>query len=61
MQRYELAAVESGTFEIELEYQSQPLKRDGESGFGLPTQHALVNELMLDPMSALVEGSLFQA
>ncbi len=45
--RYELAAVESGTFEIELEYQLQPKARDGGSGFELPTHGALVNELTL--------------
>jgi len=46
-QRYELAAVESGTFEIDLDYQLQPQQRTGESGFALPTQHGLINELTL--------------
>ena len=45
--RYELAAVESGQFDIEFEYQLQPRARDGGSGFELPTQPALVNELTL--------------
>ena len=45
--RYELAAVESGSFDIELEYQLQPKARDGGSGFELPTHGALVNELTL--------------
>lgn len=45
--RYELAAVESGTFDIELEYQLQPKARDGGSGFELPTHGGLVNELTL--------------
>jgi hypothetical protein len=45
--RYELVASEAGTFNIEFEYQLQPTKKDGESGFTLPTQRGVVNELTL--------------
>ncbi len=45
--RYELVALEHGVFDVEFEYQLQPVKKDGESGFALPTQRGLVNELTL--------------
>ena len=42
-----LLAKEAGTFEIELEYQVQVAKKDGASGFTLPTQFGLVNRAAL--------------
>jgi hypothetical protein len=46
-QRYELFALQDGAFEVELEYQLQPRKVGTESGFNLPTQSGLVNDLRL--------------
>ncbi len=46
-QRYELFALQDGAFEVELEYQLQPRKLGTESGFNLPTQSGLVNDLKL--------------
>jgi hypothetical protein len=46
-QRYELIALQDGAFDIELEYQLQPRKVGTESGFNLPTQSGLVNDLTL--------------
>jgi hypothetical protein len=43
----QLLALESGTFEVEFQYQVQVTKRDAESGFALPTQYGLVNQLRL--------------
>ncbi|MDB6033954.1 MAG: hypothetical protein JWM16_4292, partial [Verrucomicrobiales bacterium] len=44
---HQLIAEETGTFEIELQYQLHTSKRDGGSGFALPTQHGLVNRVSL--------------
>jgi hypothetical protein len=43
----QLVARQSGVFDITVEYQVRVTKKDGESGFTLPTQHGLVNELQL--------------
>jgi hypothetical protein len=45
--RHELLALQDGAFDVELDYQLQPTKRASESGFTLPTQSGLVNELTL--------------
>jgi hypothetical protein len=47
MRRHELLAMQDGAFDVELDYQLQPGKRGTESGFTLPTQSGLVNELTL--------------
>ena len=46
-QRYELLALQDGAVDVELEYQLQPRKVGAESGFNLPTQSGLVNDLTL--------------
>jgi hypothetical protein len=43
----QLLAERSGAFDIEVQYQLEVTKRDNESGFTLPTQYALVNQLDL--------------
>lgn len=43
----QLLALESGVFEVEAQYQLQLTRRDGESGFPLPTQAGLINRLNL--------------
>ncbi len=43
----QLLALESGVFEVEAQYQLQLTRREGESGFILPTQAGLVNRLTL--------------
>jgi hypothetical protein len=43
----QLLAQESGAFEIEMQFQVHVIKKENESGFFLPTQHALINELGL--------------
>ncbi|MBE0540323.1 MAG: hypothetical protein IH623_02965 [Verrucomicrobia bacterium] len=43
----QLLALESGVFEVEAQYQLQLTRREGESGFPLPTQSGLVNRLTL--------------
>ena len=43
----ELLALESGAFDIELSYQVPVTKKDTESGFVLPAQFGLVNQLAL--------------
>jgi hypothetical protein len=43
----QLFAQKSGAVDVELDYQVQVIKRDSESGFALPTQHGLINELNL--------------
>ncbi|HKS35783.1 MAG TPA: hypothetical protein VJW76_01245 [Verrucomicrobiae bacterium] len=43
----QLVARKSGAFDVEVQYQVQVVKRDSESGFALPTQHGLINELNL--------------
>jgi hypothetical protein len=45
--RYELLALQEGAFDVEFDYQLQPRKVGAESGFNLPTQSGLVNELTL--------------
>jgi hypothetical protein len=45
--RHQLLAQQDGSFDIELEYQLHVTKKDGESGFALPTQHGLVNRVTL--------------
>ncbi len=42
-----LIALESGAFDIELEYQMPVTSKDGESGFALPAHFGLVNQLTL--------------
>ncbi|MES2572191.1 MAG: hypothetical protein V4710_19320, partial [Verrucomicrobiota bacterium] len=44
---HQLLALESGTFDIELQYQVPVTKKEGESGFVLPTQFGLVNQVTL--------------
>ena len=44
---HQLVAQQDGSFDIEVQYQLQVLKKDGESGFALPTQFGLVNQLTL--------------
>jgi hypothetical protein len=43
----QLVAQQNGSFDIEVQYQLRVTKRDAESGFALPTQHGLVNQLTL--------------
>ncbi len=43
----QLLALESGAFDVEVQYQVAVTKRDAESGFTLATQFGLVNELRL--------------
>ncbi|MDB6022524.1 MAG: hypothetical protein JWQ04_2381 [Pedosphaera sp.] len=43
----QLLAQESGAFDIEVQYQIQVSKKDGISGFALPTQNGLINQLNL--------------
>ncbi|MEQ1852927.1 MAG: hypothetical protein ABMA01_15215, partial [Chthoniobacteraceae bacterium] len=43
----QLLAIESGTFDIEIQYQVPVVKKDAESGFVLPAQFGLVNRLSL--------------
>lgn len=44
---HQLLAEQSGTYDIEVQYQLQVAQRDGESGITLPTHHGLVNRLAL--------------
>jgi ferredoxin-like protein FixX len=44
---YQLLAQQDGAFDIELEFQIQVARKDGESGFALPAQHGLVNKVTL--------------
>jgi hypothetical protein len=44
---HQILAQEEGFFDIELEYQLHVAKKDGESGFVLPTHYGLVNRLGL--------------
>ncbi len=41
----QLVALESGSFDIEAQYELQVAKRENESGFMLPTQRGLINQL----------------
>ncbi len=43
----ELLAQENGVFDLELQYQVQVTKKDVESGFALPTQYGLINQIKL--------------
>ncbi|EDY19648.1 hypothetical protein CfE428DRAFT_2824 [Chthoniobacter flavus Ellin428] len=43
----QLLALESGTFDIDVQYQVPVTKQDDETGFALPTQFGLVNQLTL--------------
>ncbi len=43
----QLLAQDNGTFEVELQYQSQVIRRDAESGVVLPVAYGLVNRLEL--------------
>ncbi|MBI3881002.1 MAG: hypothetical protein HY301_13200 [Verrucomicrobia bacterium] len=43
----QLVAKFDGTYDVEVQYQMQVTKKNGESGFALPTQFGLVNELQL--------------
>src|SRR5438094_649668 len=42
-----LVAQESGMFDVEVQYQLAVTRKDAESGFALPTQYGLINELNL--------------
>ncbi|MBN2508088.1 MAG: hypothetical protein JXQ71_15485 [Verrucomicrobia bacterium] len=42
-----LLAQKAGTFDLEVHYQVHVTRKDGESGFALPTQYGLVNEVQL--------------
>jgi len=42
---HELQAQQDGSFDIDLHYQIQVAKKDGESGLALPTQYGLVNRV----------------
>src|SRR5919108_1726534 len=44
---HQLLALESGLFDIEAQYQVQTTKKEAETGFALPTQYGLINELEL--------------
>lgn len=44
---HQLFALQDGAFDIEVQYQLHVGRKDGESGFTLPTQHGLVNRLTL--------------
>jgi hypothetical protein len=46
-QAWQMLAVKSGAFVIELQYQVQVTRKDPESGFQLPTAYGLVNKLNL--------------
>ncbi len=56
-----LLALADGSFEIEAAYQVQAGRRDGESGFALPTQHGLVNQVVLTVADRDVEVFSAQA
>jgi hypothetical protein len=43
----QLLALQTGSFDVELEYQLQVTKRDAESGFVMPVQPGVVNQLKL--------------
>src|SRR5258705_1703465 len=51
----QLLAQESGAFTVEVQYQVQVTKKDAESGFVLPTQYGLINELKLDLVNTDVD------
>jgi hypothetical protein len=51
----QLLAQESGVFTVEVQYQVQVTKKDAESGFVLPTQHGLINQLKLDLVNTDVD------
>jgi hypothetical protein len=57
----QLLALQSGAFDIEVEYQLQVTRKDGESGFGLPLQFGLVNRLKLTLVNLDVDISSPQA
>ncbi|HKX62683.1 MAG TPA: hypothetical protein VJS65_12575, partial [Verrucomicrobiae bacterium] len=44
---FQLLAKQDGAFDIEVRYQLQVTRKDGESGFALPTQHGVVNRVIL--------------
>ncbi len=43
----EILALENGVFDLEVQYELRVTKKDGVSGFTLPTQFALINQLQL--------------
>ncbi len=52
---HELLALATGTYEVELQYQLQVVKKDSENGVALPLQHGLVNELNVTLVNLDVE------
>ncbi len=44
---HQLIAQQEGSFDLEVQYQLHVLRKEGESGFVLPTHHGLVNQLTL--------------
>lgn len=52
---HELLALATGTYEVELQYQLQVIKKDSENGVALPLQHGLVNELNVTLVNLDVE------
>jgi hypothetical protein len=56
-----LLALASGTFEVELHYQVQVSRKDGQSGFTLPTPFGVVNHLTLTLTGLDVEVTSPQA
>ncbi len=51
----ELLALAAGTYDVEVRYQLQVVKRDSENGIVLPLQHGLVNELAVTLVNLDVE------
>jgi hypothetical protein len=45
---FQLMAKQDATVDIEVQYQLQVTRKDGESGFALPTQHGVVNRVTLN-------------
>jgi hypothetical protein len=57
----QLIAQENGLFDIEVQYQLQPAKASAESGFALPIQYGLINQLNLTAVGLDVDVSSPQA
>jgi hypothetical protein len=57
----ELLAQENGLYDIEVQYELQVTKRDAESGFSLPTQSALINQMKLTLVNLDVDVASPQA
>ena len=54
-------ALQSGSFEVELEYQLQVQRRESESGFVLPLQSGVINRLKLTLVNLDVDVTSAQA